>query len=137
MIARSFARIHQQNLVNFGVLPLTFLDDTEYGRVAQGDRVRIANLRGILRASQSIAATIGGHPVTLCHDLSPRQLDVLLAGGVINWLRQTILAIHQFPLRTVDGWSLRVMQGLRLFSGAGSTGGWNEWDRCLGGRDQG
>jgi hypothetical protein len=47
------------------------------------------------------------------------------------------LAIHQFFLRTVDGWSLRVMQGFRFFSGAGSTGGWNEWDRRLGGRDQG
>ena len=42
-----------------------------------------------------------------------------------------------FVLRMVDGWNARVMQGFRLFSGAGSTGGWNEWDRCLGGRDQG
>ena len=42
-----------------------------------------------------------------------------------------------FPLRTVDGWSPRMMQGLCLFSGAGSAGGWNEWNRCLGGRDQG
>jgi len=42
-----------------------------------------------------------------------------------------------FVLRMVDGWNARVMQGFRLFSGAGSTGGWNEWDRGLGGRDQG
>jgi len=47
------------------------------------------------------------------------------------------LTIHQFPLRTVDGWSPRVMQGFRVFSEAGSTDGWNEWDCCLGGRDQG
>ena len=47
------------------------------------------------------------------------------------------LTIHQFSPRTVDGWSPRVMQGLCFFSGAGSTGGWNEWDRRLGGRDQG
>ena len=92
VIARSFARIHQQNLVNFGVLPLTFLDDADYGRVAQGDIVRILNLRGILRASHNVAAAIGGHAVTLRHDLSPRQLDVLVAGGVIYWLRQTISA---------------------------------------------
>jgi len=42
-----------------------------------------------------------------------------------------------FLLCMVDGWIPRVIQGLRLFSGAGSTGGWNKWDRCLGGRDQG
>ncbi len=47
------------------------------------------------------------------------------------------LTIHQFSPRSIDGWSSRVMQGFRLFSGAGSTGGWNKWDRRLGGRDQG
>jgi hypothetical protein len=47
------------------------------------------------------------------------------------------ITIHQFSPRSSDGWRHPMMQGFRLFSGAGSTGGWNEWDRRLGGRDQG
>ncbi len=73
--------------------------------------------------------------------------DIDVAGGpqfgssthsaILPQFGDSTLTIHQFPLRTVDGWSPRVMQGFRLFSGAGSTGGWNKWDCCLGGWDQG
>ena len=91
-IAKSFARIHWQNLVNFGVLPLTFAEPSDYQAVGQGAVVRIENLRAALRGGREIEATIGGRPVALRHDLSPRQLDVLLQGGVINWLRDKIAA---------------------------------------------
>ena len=91
-IARSFARIHWQNLVNFGVLPLTFADPADYDRVAQGERVRIEGFGRALRAGREVQATIGGRAVVLRHDLSPRQIDVLLAGGVINWLREQVAA---------------------------------------------
>ena len=74
-IACSFARIHWQNLVNFGVLPLTFANAAEYDRVQVGDTVRIGNLRAVLRAGHTVDATIGGCPVALQHDLSPRQLE--------------------------------------------------------------
>ena len=91
-IARSFARIHWQNLVNFGVLPLSFADAADYDRVNAGDMVLIEHLRAVLRAGRDVPATIGGRAVTLRHDLSARQLDVLLQGGVINWLRHEIAA---------------------------------------------
>ena len=91
-IARSFARIHWQNLVNFGVLPLTFAGPADYERVQQGETVRIEGLHAALRAGRELPAWIGGRQVMLHHDLSPRQLDVLLQGGVINWLRQKIAA---------------------------------------------
>ena len=91
-VARSFARIHWQNLVNFGVLPLTFADAADYDRVGQGDRLLIRGLHRALRQGKAIPASIGERRVTLTHDLSPRQVDVLLAGGVINWLRETVAA---------------------------------------------
>lgn len=85
--ARSFARIHWQNLVNFGVLPLTFADPADYARLQQGNVLTLSGVRARLQAGRELKARINGHVVTLVHDLSPRQLDLLLRGGVINWLR--------------------------------------------------
>ena len=76
--ARSFARIHWQNLVNFGVLPLTFADPADYGRLQQGNVVTLSGVRAGLRAGRELRAGINGQKVTLVHDLSPRQLDLLL-----------------------------------------------------------
>lgn len=92
VVARSFARIHWQNLVNFGVLPLTFTDLADYDRLNEGDTIAITGLRSALRAGREIAAAAGGRMLRLRHDLSPRQLDLLLSGGVINWLRERIAA---------------------------------------------
>jgi aconitate hydratase len=90
--ARSFARIHWQNLVNFGVLPLTFADPADYDRLRQGDRLRLSGIRAALHAGKRLEAQVNGYSVALQHDLSPRQLDLLLSGGVINWLRERIAA---------------------------------------------
>jgi aconitate hydratase len=98
VLARSFARIHWQNLANFGVLPLTFTDPGDYDALAQGDMVRLSGLHAALRSGNplleaSVKAGQGAERrVALCHDLSPRQVDLLLAGGVINWLRQRLAA---------------------------------------------
>ncbi|MBV8911796.1 MAG: aconitate hydratase, partial [Acetobacteraceae bacterium] len=72
--ARSFARIHWQNLVNFGVLPLTFADPADYDRLRQGDVLKLSGVRGSLRAGPELRAQVNGHSVLLRHDLSPRQL---------------------------------------------------------------
>ncbi|WP_111412483.1 aconitate hydratase [Billgrantia lactosivorans] len=88
VIARSIARIHWQNLPCFGVLPLTFRDPADYGRIARGQTLVIDDVRGQLAAGQRIQATLDGAPLTLMHELSPRQVAILTAGGVINWLRQ-------------------------------------------------
>lgn len=90
--ARSFARIHWQNLVNFGVLPLTFADPADYDGLQQGDVLRLTGLREALRAGNELTANVGGRGIRLRHELSPRQMDLLLAGGVINWLRARLAA---------------------------------------------
>jgi aconitate hydratase len=56
----------------------------------QGDTIRISDLANALPANKEISGTIDGwrEPVKLRHSLSPRQIEVLLAGGVINWLRE-------------------------------------------------
>jgi aconitate hydratase len=88
VIARSIARIHGQNLVNFGVLPFTFVDSNDYDRINPGDRLRISDLRRLGDHRQSTVENLTQQAeFTVTHALSPRQVDVLLAGGLINWVR--------------------------------------------------
>ena len=89
VIAKSFARIHWQNLVNFGVLPLTFADGADYERVEPGDVIQITDLHAMLAQGHELAAGIANKNRTLRlrHDLSSRQLELLRAGGIINWMR--------------------------------------------------
>jgi len=89
VVARSFARIHWQNLVNFGILPLTFADPADYNRIDRDDVLRISGVRQALQQADRVDAELAGKGVRIAlrHDLSERQIDLLLAGGVINWLR--------------------------------------------------
>jgi aconitate hydratase len=90
VIAKSFARIHWQNLVNFGVLPLNFSDPTDLDRLQIGDVLEINEIPAALAAGPDITATVNGKPLRLQHNLSARQIDFLSRGGVINWLRERI-----------------------------------------------
>ncbi len=94
VIARGFARIHWQNLVNFGVLPLTLADTSEYDRLAMGDVVKLRAIRRQIREGRRIEAenVTRRHVFFLHHELSGRQVDVLLAGGLINWMREELVA---------------------------------------------
>lgn len=89
VIAKSIARIHWQNLVNFGVLPLTFEDAEDYGRIDADDMLRLENVRHALNAGHELRLTRahGKSAITLHHSLSERQVAILLAGGLVNWLK--------------------------------------------------
>lgn len=84
VLARSFARIHFQNLVNFGVLPLTLEDDAAYAQLAVGDQLQLSGLHAALRSQAPLAATVSGRTLRLTHGLSHRQIDTVLAGGVLR-----------------------------------------------------
>jgi len=84
VMARSFARIHFQNLVNFGVLALRFEDEAEYERLAVGDEVKLSGLHAALRTREPLVATVSGRALRLIHGMSQRQLDNVLAGGVLR-----------------------------------------------------
>jgi aconitate hydratase len=86
VIAKNFARIHWQNLVNFGILPLEFAEPDDYDRVDQDDVLIIDSVReGIKDGRRPLVAenTTKGERYDLNHHLSPRQIDVILAGGLI------------------------------------------------------
>jgi aconitate hydratase len=92
VIAKSFARIHWQNLVNFGVLPLTLEDEMEYDGIEPGHVLELKDLRRRVREADSIQVenTTRKRTFSTKHDLSDRQVDVLLAGGLINWARKRL-----------------------------------------------
>jgi len=88
VVAKSIARLHWQNLICFGVLPLTFADPADYDRIGEAQTLIIDDVPGQLRRGGAIDARLAGEPLRLEHQLSPRQIEILLAGGVINWRRQ-------------------------------------------------
>lgn len=90
VIAKSFARIHWQNLANFGILPLELDDPADHDRIQQGEEVVIDSVRDALRAGRAVPATIGGREVALHHRLSDRQVDMVLAGGRIPLTAQQV-----------------------------------------------
>ncbi len=90
VIAKSFARIHWQNLVNFGILPLTFIYPEDYEKLHQGDIIVIKNVPESIKDCEELKATVEGinGTIPLRHTLSPRQVEVLLEGGLINWVKK-------------------------------------------------
>jgi len=90
VVAKSFARIHWQNLANFGVLALELDDESDYERVEQGDTLVLEGLHDALRENATVTARLGDRDVVLRHRLSPRQVDKVLAGGVIPVLRREL-----------------------------------------------
>ncbi len=88
VVAKSFARIHVANLINAGILPLTFQDPADYDRIGQEDAVLLKNIGEGMAAGQ-LYAEIAGKEIVLCCDLTKRQQDILLAGGLLNYTAQS------------------------------------------------
>ncbi|MGB5106615.1 MAG: aconitate hydratase [Candidatus Zixiibacteriota bacterium] len=89
IIAKSFARIHKTNLVNFGILPMTFVNPADYDKIKQEDVLEITDVRKGLKASNrlSVKNATQGYTFEAQFDLSPRQVDILLAGGQLNYTK--------------------------------------------------
>ncbi|OBG11659.1 aconitate hydratase [Mycolicibacterium celeriflavum] len=88
VVAKSFARIHWQNLANFGVLALEFIDDSDYDDVDQADMLALSNLHDALDTTEPITIenTTKKTSFQVRHRLSPRQAEYVLAGGLIAQL---------------------------------------------------
>ncbi|ARN81221.1 aconitate hydratase [Methylocystis bryophila] len=88
VLAKSFARIHRQNLINYGVLPLRFVDPADYERLAAGDVLLVSHLRRSLQEGGPIIIESGGRRIETQHDLTADQIESILDGGVINRRRR-------------------------------------------------
>lgn len=95
VIANSYARIAWQNLVNFGILPLEFIDIADYDKIEQGDDVSLLNLREDVKNRNNIKVVISkgdGQRIEIetKHSMSDRQIQVLLKGGIINEFKEQL-----------------------------------------------
>ncbi|MGB9920716.1 MAG: aconitate hydratase [Moorellales bacterium] len=89
VLAKSFARIHRANLINFGLLPLLFVREEDYEAIRPGDRLVLENARQQLATGTVLRLKnlTRGQEIPARHDLSPRELAVVLAGGLLNYTR--------------------------------------------------
>jgi aconitate hydratase len=88
-IAKSYARIGWQNLINFGIVPFEFKNSADWDKLEQGDILQIENLREGIKNNDLITATVKGKNITivLTYTISKRQADIILKGGVINLVK--------------------------------------------------
>src|SRR5690349_15799933 len=95
VLAKGFARIHRMNLVNFGILPVIFNDPAMYDRLELNDVLILENARDQLAGSvkdRSLTLRVPKKNLTftVTHNLFPRMIDVILAGGLTNWTREKV-----------------------------------------------
>ena len=85
-LAVSYARIHWQNLVNFGIVPLEFADRADYNAIEQGDTLELPDVRKEMQEDSEITVrnTTQDTAFTAAHSLSPRQVEIVLQGGLIE-----------------------------------------------------
>ena len=88
-LVKDFARIHWQNLVNFGILPITFVNETDYDKLKQGDILEFSNLRSKIKEGNEFDIKIEGTNqfIKVKHALTERQVEIMLKGGMINWVK--------------------------------------------------
>jgi aconitate hydratase len=90
VLAKSFARIHRANLINFGIIPFEFVNTTDYDKVKQGTMIRIDNVVDALSNDRkTVGAAVNGSKIELKLDLTERQRKILIAGGLLNYTKNT------------------------------------------------
>ena len=88
VLCKSFARIHKANLVNSGIIPLTFADASDYDRVSLGDVISLPHVREEIEQGKQVTVVCGGKTFFADCDVSARQRGALLAGGTLNYAKQ-------------------------------------------------
>ncbi len=88
-MAKSFARIHRRNLISQGILPLHFVNEADYEQVSQGETWSIESVREVVSAREAILAakSDAGREIELEARLLPREREILVAGGMLKYLR--------------------------------------------------
>ncbi len=87
VITKSFARIHAANLINAGILPLTFADPADYDKLAEGDEIVLADIFAAVEAGSMTLTTKAGDKIKLDCAYSPRQIAILKAGGLLPYTK--------------------------------------------------
>lgn len=93
VLVKSFARIHRSNLINAGILPLTFVNEADYDSISEGDELIIENVIESVKSGSemTVVNTSNGKRIAVNCDLSGRAKDIILAGGLLNYTKENLL----------------------------------------------
>ena len=91
VITKSFARIHCANLINAGILPLNFANADDYDKITQGDELSLKGIKNaIINNEPAVLVNLTtGEEYAIKYDLSQRQKDIILAGGLLNYTKES------------------------------------------------
>ena len=93
VLVKSFARIHRANLINAGILPLTFVNEADYDKINQGDEIVLADVRADVEADMSKLTVVNkttGVEIPVLSVLTGRTKDIILAGGLLDYTREQL-----------------------------------------------
>ncbi len=93
VLVKSFARIHRANLINAGILPLTFVNEADYDQINQDDEIVIPDVRKLVEAGDTeftVLDKTNGKEIKVNCDLSGRAKDIMLAGGLLDYTRESM-----------------------------------------------
>ena len=92
VITKSFARIHRSNLINAGILPFTFVNESDYDKISQGDVLSCENLIESIKSGADIVVTnkTTGEKIMCNCELSERAKDIIIAGGLLDYTREQL-----------------------------------------------
>jgi aconitate hydratase len=90
VIAKSFERIHTANLINFGIIPLTFKNEGDYNKIEQGDNIEIPDIRAIIENGNTLKVKdkTKNTEFEVEYALSDRQKEIILAGGTLAYMKK-------------------------------------------------
>lgn len=92
VLVKSFARIHRANLINAGILPLTFVNENDYEKISLGDKLALSDITANIKAGNTLTVinqTTGDEIEVNC-ELSNRAVDIVLSGGLLNYTKQNL-----------------------------------------------
>jgi aconitate hydratase len=87
VVCKSFARIHRQNLLNNGIIPLTFTDDNDYEKLSQGNQLSLPYVKKEIEAGGDVTLKCGEVEFNLKGEFSERDRNMLIAGGLLNMFK--------------------------------------------------
>ena len=88
VIAKSFARIHLANLINFGIIPLTFDNPCDYELIKLSDKIEFKDIKNVIKNNKNLVIKINDRPIKLNYCFTDRQKEILFAGGLLNWIKE-------------------------------------------------
>ena len=92
VLVKSFARIHRANLINAGILPLTFVNEEDYDKISLGDKLSIDGIIDDIKNSRNLTVknNTNGAIIEVKCELSERAVDIVLAGGLLSYTKEKL-----------------------------------------------